>query len=167
MYDSSLITAIAAEISDTPVKTFTIGFGEKEYNEAVYAADVAAHLGTDHTERYIDEKGNEFLVGYYPPMFYGAYQIRNEGNKMNLNSREMPAKVYYEMTSEDGNAHILFISGSVYHHIDNTNDDTNADKDRYDYLVGIKSEIFPELFISFTRLVFTFHIFMLRNLIII
>lgn len=70
-------------------------------------------------QRYIDERGNEFLVGYYPPMFHGAYQIRNEGNEMNLNSRELPVKVYYEMTSEEGNAHILFITGSVYHHIDN------------------------------------------------
>lgn len=74
---------------------------------------------TMRSQKYIDERGNEFLVGYYPPMFHGAYQIRNEGNKMNLNSRELPVKVYYEMTSEEGNAHILFISGSVYHHIDN------------------------------------------------
>lgn len=68
-YDSSLITAMAAEISDTPVKTFTIGFGEKEYNEAVYAADVAAHLGTDHTERYIDEKEMFELVESIPKYF--------------------------------------------------------------------------------------------------
>lgn len=68
-YDSSLITALAAEISDTPVKTFTIGFGEKEFNEAVYAADVAAHLGTNHTERYIDEKEMFELVESIPKYF--------------------------------------------------------------------------------------------------
>ena len=39
-YDSSLITAIAAKISDTPVKTFSIGFGDKDYNEAEYAKDM-------------------------------------------------------------------------------------------------------------------------------
>ena len=61
-YDSSLITAIAAELSSTPIKTFTIGFGEKEYNEAQYAAEIAKHLGTDHTERYISEEEMYDLV---------------------------------------------------------------------------------------------------------
>ena len=50
---------------------------------------------------------------------------------MNLNSREMPVKVYYEMTSEDGNAHILFITCSVYHHIDNI--PANANKSNFTY----------------------------------
>lgn len=98
--------------------------------------------GQISNQRYIDEKGNEFLVGYYPPMFHGAYQIRNEGNNMNLNSRELPVKVYYEMTSEDGNAHILFITGSVYHHIDNIPANANkqntlsADLRRYRSYIG-------------------------------
>lgn len=98
--------------------------------------------GQISNQRYIDERGNEFLVGYYPPMFHGAYQIRNEGNKMNLNCREMPVKVYYEMTSEDGNAHILFITGSVYHHIDNIPANSNkqntisADLRRYRSYIG-------------------------------
>ena len=68
-YDSSLITAIAADISDTPVKTFTIGFGEKEYNEAVYASEVSKHLGTDHTERYITESEMYDLVSSLPQYF--------------------------------------------------------------------------------------------------
>lgn len=71
-------------------------------------------------QRYIDNQGGEFLVGYYPPMFHGSYQIRDEGNNLKMSCIELPVKVYYEMTSEDGKAHILYISGTVYHHIEDT-----------------------------------------------
>lgn len=68
-YDSSLITAIAQSISSEPVKTFTIGFGDKEYNEAEYAKEVARHLGTNHTERYISEEEMFELVESVPKYF--------------------------------------------------------------------------------------------------
>lgn len=68
-YDSSLITAIAQSISDVPVKTFTIGFGDKEHNEAEYAKEVSKHLGTDHTERYISEEEMYQLVESIPKYF--------------------------------------------------------------------------------------------------
>ncbi|MFT5111190.1 MAG: asparagine synthase (glutamine-hydrolyzing) [Parasphingorhabdus sp.] len=48
--DSSAIVALMAEQSSNPIKTFTIGFGESEYNEAKNAAKIASHLGTDHHE---------------------------------------------------------------------------------------------------------------------
>ena len=53
--DSSLITALLQAVSNRPVRSFTIAFpdeggGEAGFNEAPYAAAVAAHLGTDHTE---------------------------------------------------------------------------------------------------------------------
>jgi asparagine synthase (glutamine-hydrolysing) len=48
--DSSLITAIASQVSSKPVKTFTISFpGHAGYNEEPYARVVADHFGTDHT----------------------------------------------------------------------------------------------------------------------
>lgn len=78
-YDSSLVTAIAQEVSASPVKTFSIGFREERYNEAGYAKAVAEYLGTDHTERIIDEKDILSLVEsipkYYDEPFSDSSQI--------------------------------------------------------------------------------------------
>ena len=78
-YDSSLVTAIAQAHSDTPVRTFSIGFHETKYNEAGYAKAVAEYLGTNHTELYIDEKEMFELVDsipyYYDEPFADSSQI--------------------------------------------------------------------------------------------
>ena len=68
-YDSSLMTAMAQEASEAPVKTFSIGFEEKQYDESGYASAVAKHLGTQHTEEIISEKQMLELVESIPQYF--------------------------------------------------------------------------------------------------
>lgn len=51
--DSTLVVSLMQAVSDIPVRTFTIGFEEEKYNEAVYAKETAKHLGTKHTEMYV------------------------------------------------------------------------------------------------------------------
>lgn len=54
--DSSLIVSIMQSFSKKPVKTFTIGFEENNFNEAPFAKKIASFLGTNHSELYISSK---------------------------------------------------------------------------------------------------------------
>ncbi len=67
--DSSTIVALMQSQSDQPVNTFTIGFHEQEFNEAVYAKKVAEHLGTNHTELYISPKEAMNVIPKLPIMY--------------------------------------------------------------------------------------------------
>ncbi len=67
--DSSTIAALMQQQSATPIKTFSIGFDNPEYDEAEYAKVVAKHLGTDHTELYVSEKDALAVVQRLPIIY--------------------------------------------------------------------------------------------------
>lgn len=67
--DSSLVVALMQKQSARPVKTFTIGFDEPIYNEAPYAAQVASHLKTDHTELYVSSQQARDVIPELPTVF--------------------------------------------------------------------------------------------------
>ncbi len=67
--DSSLITALMQKGASTPVRTFSIGFDDKGFNEAEHAKAVAGHLGTDHTEFYVSPQDALNLIPTLPHIY--------------------------------------------------------------------------------------------------
>ena len=67
--DSSIITAIMQSFSTSPIKTYSIGFQESEYDEAIYSKKIAKYLGTDHTELYLSERDIIETITKLPSVF--------------------------------------------------------------------------------------------------
>ena len=67
--DSSLVTALMQAQSNRAVRSFSIGFDNVGHDESAYAAAVARHLGTDHTELHADGRAALDLVPDMASMF--------------------------------------------------------------------------------------------------
>jgi asparagine synthase (glutamine-hydrolysing) len=67
--DSSTVVALMQAASHRPVKTYTIGFAEEEFDEAAHAARVAQHLGTDHTQLLLTGDDAHALIPRLPEVF--------------------------------------------------------------------------------------------------
>jgi asparagine synthase (glutamine-hydrolysing) len=67
--DSSLIVALMQAQSARPVRTFTIGFHDRDFNEAEHAKAVARHLGTEHTELYVSPAEAVAVIPRLPDLY--------------------------------------------------------------------------------------------------
>lgn len=75
--DSSLLAAIAREVSTEKVKTFTLGFSDSLYDEMPYARRIAEYLETDHHEMVVSDHEllrnlDAILRSYDEPYFISA-----------------------------------------------------------------------------------------------
>jgi asparagine synthase (glutamine-hydrolysing) len=68
-YDSTAVVAMMQSQASRPVRTFTIGFSEADYDEAPFAKAIAAHLGTEHTELYVTPQEAMSVIPKLPQLF--------------------------------------------------------------------------------------------------
>jgi len=67
--DSSIVAALMQKINPSPVRTFSIGFKDRAYNEAPWASKVADHLGTEHTEFYVTPREAMDVIPRLPEIY--------------------------------------------------------------------------------------------------
>jgi asparagine synthase (glutamine-hydrolysing) len=114
-YDSSCVTALLQKDKTEKIKTFTIGVPDAGLNEAPYAKDIAAHLGTDHTEYYCTEKEALEIVPQLP-YFYDEPFADSSAIPTTLVSKVAKEKVTVALSADAG-------------------DEIFAGYNRYDYLM--------------------------------
>lgn len=88
--DSSTVVSLMQSMADQKVRTFTIGMEDQAYDEAVIAGQIAAHLGTEHTELYISEKDAKEVIPLLPHMFGEPF----------ADSSQIPTYLVSKMTRE-------------------------------------------------------------------
>ncbi len=100
-YDSACVAALLQANNTEKIKTFTIGVPDAGLNEAPYAKDVAAHLGTDHTEYYCTEKEALEIVPQLP-FFYDEPFADSSAIPTTLVSKIAREKVTVALSADAG-----------------------------------------------------------------
>lgn len=100
-YDSSCVTAILQKNNTEKIKTFTIGVPDAGLNEAPYAKEIAAYLGTDHTEYYCTQKEALEIVPELP-YYYDEPFADSSAIPTTLVSRVAREKVTVALSADAG-----------------------------------------------------------------
>ena len=114
--DSPLIVSLMQKLSNNPIKTFTIGFEDPKFNEAQYAKDIAAHLGTEHTELYVTEKELQEVIPKIPQIFTEPF-ADNSLIPTYLVSKLAKSKVTVSLSGDAGDE--LFCGYNTYYKCEN------------------------------------------------
>ena len=124
-YDSSCVTALLQKNNTEKIKTFTIGVPDAGLNEAPFAKEIAAHLGTDHTEFYCTQKEALEIIPQLP-FFYDEPFADSSAIPTTLVSRIAREKVIVALSADAG-------------------DEIFAGYNRYDYVMkyGKKIQAIP------------------------
>ena len=99
--DSSLIVALMQKSSGSPVRTFTVGFDEPEFDESRQAAAVARHIGTRHTEIRVTAAEARAVIPAMPDIFDEPFADASQIPTL-LVSRQARADVTVALTGDGG-----------------------------------------------------------------
>ncbi len=114
--DSSTVVSMMQAQSAQKVKTFTVGMWDEKYNEAPVAKEIAARLGTEHTEVYITEEDAKGVIpklaGMFGEPFADSSQIPTY-----LVSRITREHVTVSLSGDGGDE--LFCGYNTYYSIEN------------------------------------------------
>jgi len=109
--DSSFVSALLAKKMNKKIDTFTIGFENKKYDEAKYAAEIAKYLNTNHHEYYVDAKDMLGLVEKLP-FFYDEPFGDSSALPTMLVSKKAKEKVAVALSADGGDE--AFVGYSKY-----------------------------------------------------
>lgn len=99
--DSTLITALSTKVTNQKIKTFSIGFNEQDYNEAIFAKRISEHLGTEHNELYCSaEEAKKYVLDL--PKVYSEPMADNSQLAMLLLSKFTREKVTVALSGDGG-----------------------------------------------------------------
>lgn len=115
-YDSSCVAAILQANNSEKIRTFTIGVPDAGLNEAPFAKEIAAHLGTDHTEYYCTAKEALDIVPELP-YYYDEPFADSSAIPTTLVSRIASEKVTVALSADGGDE--IFAGYKRYDHVMN------------------------------------------------
>ena len=113
-YDSSLVAAILQKNSTQKIKTFTIGFNEKRWDEAPFAKQIAGHIGTDHHEYYCTSKEAQDIFPQLADIYDEPFGD-SSGIPTTLVSQFARKQVTVSLSADGGDE--IFAGYVKYHHL--------------------------------------------------